>query len=152
MNKICKYLKDQKVLFETFEHIPAGDPIEYSKLNGTKLSEQAKAIFLQYICIDKHYEYIIYTLPANKRIDFKLLLKYLDRGKSIKIANENIMYEVTKCNFGELPPIASFWNLKLYMDKELLDQEKIYFNAASLSVSIIMNPLALMKLENATII
>ncbi len=73
-------------------------------------------------------------------------------SKSVRLANIEQLKEVTGCNFGELPPLAKAFGLKLVMDRDLLNVDKIYFNAGDLSYSIAISPNILQELEKPMLI
>jgi Ala-tRNA(Pro) deacylase len=43
--------------------------------------------------------------------------------------------------------LGKLFSVPLLMDKELLTEEKVYFNAGSLTFSIVLNPTQLFKIE-----
>lgn len=55
--------------------------------------------------------------------------------------------DVTGCGFGELPPFGALFGVPLILDRDLLGEDEIYFNAGDLSTSIAMDPASLADLE-----
>jgi Ala-tRNA(Pro) deacylase len=54
---------------------------------------------------------------------------------------------VTGCEFGELPPVGGLFGPSLLFDQALLAEEELYFNAGSLTSSMVVSPRALHALE-----
>ncbi len=148
INNIKEYLLKNEADFSEFSHEPVGNPLEYSKLIGTRLEQQAKALLLR--CKSRGNKYfIVVTCPANKKVDFKILKQKINNVKSVRVAEEKDLLELTDCSPGTLPPLGKIWNLQLYMDKDLLNESKVYFNAGSLDHSLVMAPESIYQLEDA---
>ena len=64
------------------------------------------------------------------------------------MADRDQLKEVTGCNFGELHPFAKVFNLQLLMDKDLLNEDQVYFNAGHLEYSIALSPKSIQRLES----
>ena len=79
------------------------------------------------------------TIQAQKQVDLVLIARIIGT-EEITLASRDQLKEVTGCNFGEVPPIGSLFGLLLLMDRDLLEQDMIYFNAGDLSSSIAMAP------------
>ncbi|MCE7735537.1 MAG: hypothetical protein GPJ54_11710 [Candidatus Heimdallarchaeota archaeon] len=112
----------------------------------TTLQEQAKALLLRYK-MKREKGYYVISIQAQKKVELGKLKKLL-RVKELKIAQLTQLIEVTECNFGELPPFGSIFGLQLIIDKDLLQEKLIYFNAGLLTKSIALDPKDLVKLEN----
>ena len=141
------------IKFAELHHESVGDPKLYSEKIGTRLSQQAKALLLRCKNRDNERSYVVITLPAHKRIDFNKVKEVLGgQIKSVRIAEKEKMFDLTGCLPGELPPLGKPWGLPLIMDRDLLKEEEIYFNAASLNYSIITSPHAIKELEEAVLI
>lgn len=151
-NLIRAYLQEHNIEFKELIHEPVGDPILYSQKLGTQLAQQAKALLLRCKDINNKRHFVVVTLPANKRVEFDKVAKVIGNTKSVRVAPKEKMKELTNCNPGELPPLAKLWGLQLIMDKDLLNEPEIYFNAGQLDYSIITSPQSIVNLENAILI
>jgi Ala-tRNA(Pro) deacylase len=151
-NKIRDYLSENNIAFEEFYHETVGDPVEYSKKIGTRLEQQAKALLIRCKLKNGDKRFFVVSVPAHKKADFEKITIFLPGIKSIRIAEKEQLFELTNCNPGELPPLGKLWGLKLFIDRELLIEPKVYFNAGSLNYSIIARPMDIVALEEATII
>jgi len=151
-NKIREYLVANNIAFEELHHESVGDPVEYSKKIGTRLEQQAKALLLRCKLKNGDKGFVVVSVPAQKKADFEKITSLLPGVKSVRVAEKEQLLELTNCNPGELPPMGKMWGIKLFIDKDLLREPKIYFNAGSLNYSIIANPKDIVALEEATII
>lgn len=57
------------------------------------------------------------------------------------------MREVTRCEFGELPPLGGLFGLPLLFDRDLLSEDELFFNAGSLTTSVALSSVTLELLE-----
>jgi Ala-tRNA(Pro) deacylase len=143
--KIINHLKENQIVFQQIEHAAAGGVDEYSKTLGTDLRQQAKALFVRFKQ-SKSKGFVVVTMPANKRADLSLICQLM-HAKEARLGTVEQLREITGCAYGELPPFGKIFSLPLLMDKELLQEEKIWFNAGSLTISIVMATADLVKLE-----
>ena len=143
--KIINYLRDSNTNFWRLDHPPAARADEYHQTLGTRYEQQAKALLLRY---RSHGQkgFVVATIQAQKKADMALLARKLG-ASSIRMATLVELKETTGCSFGELPPIGRLFGLPLLMDKDLLTQDMIYFNAGDLSFSVAMAPEDLQGLE-----
>ena len=143
--KIVEYLKSHHAKFEQVHHAPAGSVEEYQKTLGTRLEQQAKALFIRFKRTGSK-GFVVATMPANKKADLNQIRKELVANE-VRLGTKEQLEETTGCTYGELPPLGKFFSLPLLMDKGLLSEEKIYFNAGSLSFSIIISPEEIVRIE-----
>lgn len=143
--KIISYLHDSNITFWKLDHPPAASAEEYHHTLGTRYEQQAKALLLRYKAHGQK-GFVVVTIQAHKKVDLAVVARKIGAG-SIRMATLVQLKEATGCNYGELPPIGRLFGLTLLMDKDLLTQDMIYFNAGDLSFSIAMAPGDLQKLE-----
>lgn len=147
--KIKDYFDKNKIVYEEINHEPAGSAEEYHNTLGTRYEQQAKALFVRYKKTGQK-GFIVVALPAQKQADLEKI-RALTRSKEVRLATEEQLKEVTGCNFGELPPLGKLFGLQLFMDEDLLKEEKIYFNAGDLTYSIAVSPRLIQDLEKPTL-
>jgi Ala-tRNA(Pro) deacylase len=143
--RIVKYLEENNVTFEQVTHSSAGSAEEYKQTMGTRLEQQAKALFVR-VKNKNSKGFVIVAIQAQKKADFDLVRR-LSGAAEVRLGNAEQLKEATGCSYGELPPLGKIFSLPLMMDRELLTEEKIYFNAGALNFSIIMNPVELVRIE-----
>ena len=143
--RIVLYLEAARVPFEKIDHPSAGSAEEYRQTMGTRLEQQAKALFLR-VKNKNSKGFAIAAIQAQKKADLKLLAHLLS-ALEIRLGTREQLEQTTGCTYGELPPLERIFSVPLMMDKDLLTEENIYFNAGSLTFSIVMRPSDLMRLE-----
>src|SRR5260370_20701547 len=97
-----------------------------------------KAVFLRYRRQEGE-RFAILALQAYKRADLKRIASLLD-ARAVRLGTRQQLRDMTGCEFGELPPVGSLFGLASLLDQDLLREETLYFNAASLTRSFAVAP------------
>jgi Ala-tRNA(Pro) deacylase len=149
--KIEGYLDENHIKYQGIEHAPAAGAEEYMRTLNTRLEQQAKVLLVTYNKESSKGHlakgYAVVAIQGQKKADLEGLKEIIGASK-LRLADRNQLKEITGCNFGELHPFARLFGLSLLMDKDLLQEERIYINAGRLDYSIVLDPKDLAKLEN----
>lgn len=144
--RIKAWLTAQGATFRVIEHQPAGSAADYQRTLGTRLEQQAKALLLRYTGAGGK-GHVVVTVPAQKKVDLDAVRAALGADE-VKLADRGALKDLTGCGFGELPPLARMFKLRLLMDRALLDEPEVYFNAGRLDRSIVMDPKVIASVED----
>ncbi len=144
-SKIEQYLKENQIEYQGIAHAPAASAEEYNRTLNTRYEQQVKVLLVSYKK-DGDKKYIAVAIQGHKKVDLNKIQELLGASK-IRMADRDQLKEVTGCNFGELHPFAKVFNLQLLMDKDLLNENQVYFNAGCLEYSIALNPKTIQQLE-----
>lgn len=129
--KIKALLNDVEVSYETSHHAPTRTSEDSARVRGTNLHSGAKALVVRG---SKTKEFYLLVMPANMKLNSKKVKQAV--GESVSFAQDPQV--VTGCVPGSVPPFGSAIGLKTYCDVRLADNERINFNAGSLTDSIDM--------------
>ena len=140
------YLDERKIAYEGIDHPPAASAEEYNRTLNTRYEQQAKVLLVKYTK-DGAQAYAVLAIQGHKRADLDKLKQVVGATK-LRLADKEQLKEMTGCNFGELHPFAGIFGLPLWMDKDLLAQDRIYINAGCLDYSVIIDPKEVQKLES----
>jgi len=128
--KIEKLLNSQKIKFEVFEHAAVKTSEEAAKIRGTKLESGARALiwktedgFIQSVC------------SAAREVDPEKL-KEIAGVKKLELAKAEEMQKLTGCEVGGVPPFGNLFDLPVFVEKSLGENEEIDFNAGLRTKSI----------------
>lgn len=149
-DKIIEHLREHRVPYEEVSHKPVGRTEEYRSALGTRLEQQVKCLLVR-VKGGGTDEYLLAAIPASKQLDFEKV-KVATGMKRAGLADKSKLKELTNCDFGELPPIASIFGLRLLFDEDLLSEERVYFNAGRLDRSLIVSPEDLVRIEKPIMI
>ena len=129
-------LKEQQAWYERFEHKAVRTSEEAASVrNNYTIAQGAKALIVR-IKKDGQKKFVMFVLPGSVRFDAKKVKSKLDI-KDIRFASEVEVQEITGGVVpGGVPPFGNLFNLEVYADVSLFDNEKIIFNAGDRQVSI----------------
>jgi Ala-tRNA(Pro) deacylase len=144
-NKIIGYLNEHGIAHQIIKHAAAGSVEEYQRTMNTRLQQQAKALFVRFKKAQSK-GFAIVALPGNRKADLTLICNLL-HAREVRLGTSEQLQQVTGCRYGELPPMGKVFGLPLLMDKALLNEERIYFNAGTLTASVILNPKSIVDSE-----
>ena len=150
--KITSILKENNYWFETFEHAPVRTSEEAAKLRtGYELHQGAKTIIARVRGAEKGKHFVMFIVPGDKKFDKNKIKSEFGLG-DLRFAIENEVAEITGNVLpGGVPPFGNLFGLEVYMDKGVLENEKIIFNAGDRSFSVGMKSADYVKLVNPKI-
>lgn len=136
-----KILKENRIKYKELEHEPVSSSLEASKIRGLDSPKPGvKAMVVK----DNYHNYLLILIPGDKKIDMKKIA-ILEKVNRIYLAPENEVLEISGVNIGRVSPIGLKTKLKVYFDKDILDNEFVYFNPGLHTKTIKMKPKDLFK-------
>lgn len=130
---ICDLLTQRNIEFRTVHHQPTFTSEESADARGEEVRIGGKAIVMK---VDDTYK--LFVLSAVLKVDSKAI-KQRFHAKSIRFATKEELLELTGLVPGSVPPFgAPILPLELCVDDSILENERIAFNAGSLTDSVIM--------------
>lgn len=137
VEKIKTLLTENNIFFETFEHEPVRTSEEAAKVRtGYTIRQGAKALIVRVKISNQDKKFVMVVVPGDKRFD-NLKLKSIFGAKDIRFATEAEVGELTDgVQPGGVPPFGNLFELDVYADKSLINQQKIIFNAGDKCYSI----------------
>lgn len=154
VNTIKDLLDSNKCWYEYFEHEPVRTSEEASKIRDGKYSitQGAKALIVKYkVSGNSEPKFAMIVVPGDKKFDKKKTLAVLG-AKDISFATEEQVTELTEgVQVGGVPPFGNIFNLNVYCDESVLENDKIIFNAGDRKVSIAIKSEDYLKLVSPII-
>ena len=123
---IRKYLEDQGIAYEMIPHRRDFNAQSAAADTHTPGKEFAKCVLLW---VDNYYAMVV--LPADHWVDFKLLRQGLDAMDAGLIREEEMMRLFPDCELGAEPPFGNLYDLPVYVASQIVQDEKITFNAGT---------------------
>lgn len=130
--RLLSLLRDHDVSFSFKEHAPVKTSQEAAAVRGTPLHEGAKALVF---AADEAM--VLAVVPAHRRVGTRAFKRAFGI-KNLRIVNPDELRELTGLPVGAVPPFGSVIDLPTYVDRGLLANERISFNAGSRTASIVM--------------
>jgi len=75
--------------------------------------------------------YRMVVLPANKIVDFQELRAMLGFSHARLATEKELQQLFPDCELGAMPPFGNLYNVPVYLDSGLLEDDKIAFNAGT---------------------
>jgi Ala-tRNA(Pro) deacylase len=144
--KIVSCLQENEISFKSVHHIETYTSEESAKERGEDISIGGKAILMKI-----EGEFVLLVISASHRIDTKKVKKFFN-AKNTRFATVDELKDLTGLVPGSLPPFGNpILSFNLYVDKSIIANKKIAFNAGSLTDSIIMSVSDYIKIANPTV-
>lgn len=137
VEQIINLLKQENCWFETFEHEEVRTSEQAAQVRtGYSLHQGAKAIILKVYFPGNEERFVMLVIPGDCRFDTKKVKEILN-AKNLRFATEEEVIKVTNGVLpGGVPPFGNLFNLEVFADKTLFENEKIIFNAGDKKFSI----------------
>ena len=136
---IKELLDKHHVQYEHFVHAHVTTSQDAAAIRNTSLDDAAKAIVCKVEKRDGSFEFIQAILQASKKIDLKKLKRFLD-SRNVALASPDEVLERTGCTIGSVPPFGILFNIRMFVDEDLLKRDLIVFSAGTHTDSIQMRP------------
>jgi Ala-tRNA(Pro) deacylase len=121
--KIIGILEENRIPYEIFEHEPVyTNPTMAAALKVSE-SETVKSLVL----LTKEKEMVVLVMPGDKRVDWKKAAAGIGT-KKVSFAKPEAVLEKVGCEVGCVPPFGQLTELPIFMDKDLVRKEVVYFN------------------------
>ncbi len=134
LERIRVLLEAAGVGYDTVHHMPTRTSKESAQARGETLSVGGKALVLKVDDI-----FMLFVLSAEKRLD-SVKIKRRFGAKRIRFATASELFGLTGLVPGSIPPIGRpLYDIDLYVDRSIEQNERIAFNAGSLTDSVIMS-------------
>ena len=140
VNEIRSLLEKNHIQYEFLEHEPVRTSLEAAQVRPDKytLSQGAKALIVRIKENGGHKYFAMFVIPGDRKFNYPKT-KELFQAKDIRFATELEVCELTHAiKLGGLPPFGNLFGLKVFMDKKVLDNEQMIFNAGDKRVSIVL--------------
>jgi Ala-tRNA(Pro) deacylase len=140
--QIQEFLREHGIRFKTFEHAPVRTSAEAQALRPEyKLSQGAKALIIGHRskAIDNsEKKFTMFVMPADRRLDGSKAKDILKTKKFSFATEEEVLQVTSGVQPGGVPPFGNLFNIPLYVDPTLFENEEIIFNAGDKSFSLSM--------------
>ncbi len=152
VNAITALLTEKGLAYETFEHEPVRTSEEAARVRpGFSLKQGAKAIIVRYRK-NSGPAFAMFVLPGDRKFDGKKAKEILDT-KNLTFATEEEVEKITGgVKVGGVPPFGNLFDLPVFADRSLFENEKIIFNAGDRRFSIAIKSADYKEIVNPVIL
>ncbi len=136
--RLIDFLNEHEVPYRLIDHAAEGRTELVSPMRGNELSQAAKCIVLIVKIGKKTTRYILAVIPGDTMVNFQAV-KSLLGSTYVSFASSDIAERLAGSVAGTILPFSFNDELELLVDPSLLENDEIYFNAARLDRSMVLN-------------
>jgi len=143
---LIQYLDSHKIIYSALVHEEVFTSQQAAQVRGTQLHQAAKALI---VFADKKPTCLV--VPADKKVDTKKF-KQQYHIKDLRLATPEEVEQLTNgIKIGAVHPLGTLYNLPVYQDQGLSDNQEIVFSAGTHTHSLKMRYNDYKSLVNPTI-
>ncbi len=144
--KIKDFLDSHLIEYKALNHEPTKTSKESAEARGEDLAVGGKGLVVKV-----NGSFKLFVLSASKKLDSNAIEKYF-HVKGSRFATTDELMQLTGLVSGSVPPFGKpILGLELYVDNSIVRNQRIAFNAGSLTDSIIMSTADYLRIANPTI-
>ncbi len=152
VEKIKNILTEKGYKFDTFEHEPVRTSEEAAKVrSGYTLEQGAKALIVRVKKAGEGKSFAMFVVPGHQKFDTSKVKQAFNLSDLRFATEEEVMKITDGVQVGGVPPFGNLFNIPVYVDESLFDNEKIIFNAGDRSFSIGMKTVDWKNIVNPTV-
>ena len=136
--RLIAFLNEHDVSYRLIDHPEEGRTELVSPMRGNELSQAAKCIVLMVKIGKKITRYILAVIPGDAMVDFQSV-KSMFGSTYVAFASSDVAERLAGSVAGTILPFSFNDELELLVDPLLLENDEIYFNAARLDRSMVLN-------------
>jgi prolyl-tRNA editing enzyme YbaK/EbsC (Cys-tRNA(Pro) deacylase) len=143
VDRITAFLDSHGVAYRCVHHEPTRTSEESAKARGEPLEVGGKAIVMKV-----GEEFMLFVFSAARRIDSQKIKAHFG-VKKIRFASAEELHQLTGLVPGSVPPFGKpLLPFELFVDTSISLNDRIAFNAGSLTDSIVMNSADYLRFAN----
>jgi len=126
LKKLKEYLEKNQVSYEVGYHARVYTAQEVAASQHVPGKEMAKVVMVK-----ANEKVIMLVLPASYQVDMRKLKGVLNSKKVGLIKEEDFQELFPDCEIGAMPPFGNLYNLEVWVDQILTQDDFIVFRAGS---------------------
>ena len=134
LERICSFLDEQGVTYRSLHHEPTVTSADSARVRGEDIRVGGKALLLKV-----GGEFRLFVLSAALRVDSQAVRGHFNTRKS-RFASAAELRDLTGLVPGSVPPFGRpILPFELYVDPSITENDRIAFNAGSLTDSLFLS-------------
>ena len=126
LKKLKDYLEQNQVSYELGYHVRVYTAQEIAAAQHVPGKEMAKVVMVK-----TDGKSVMLVLPASYRVEMKKLKGVLNSKKVVMVKEEEFQELFPDCEIGAMPPFGNLYNLEVWVDQVLTEDDFIVFRAGS---------------------
>ena len=150
-NTVAKVFEDNKEVLEIFEcKDEFSDTQNFCNHYGFDIEDSCNAILIKAKKPEEFYA--MFCVLGSTRLDVNQKAKIAMGAKRVSFASREEAEQVTNQIYGGISPLGLPENIKVYMDKNVTDREKLFIGAGNRVSKFFLSPETLIQLSSATVL
>lgn len=126
LKRLQTYLDNHKIPYEVVSHDAA-----YSARRTAEALHVPGDMFVKVVIVKADQRFVTVVIPSTWRVDFKRLEEALD-SRHVRLVTEHELADLfPDCEVGTMPPFGNLYNMDVYVDQLLTQDEYILFDAGT---------------------
>jgi Ala-tRNA(Pro) deacylase len=126
LKKLREALDEAKISYEVYNHPLAYTAQEIAAKQHFPGKEMAKVVML-----DIDGTLVMGVIPGSRKISLDMVKASLHAKKARLATEDEFIARFPQCEIGAMPPFGNLFDVKVFVDPELEQDEYIYFNAGN---------------------
>ena len=148
---VAKLYEDNKEYLEIFECLDEfSDTENFCHHYGFDIEDSCNAILIKAKKPEEFYA--MFCLLGANRLDVNHKAKEAMSAKRVSFASRDEAELVTKQIYGGISPLGLPENIKVFIDKNVIEREKLFIGAGNRVSKFFLSPETLIKLSNAEVL
>ena len=148
---VAKLYEDNKEYLEIFECLDEfSDTENFCNHYGFDIEDSCNAILIKAKKPEEFYA--MFCLLGASRLDVNHKAKEAMGAKRVSFASRDEAELVTKQIYGGISPLGLPENIKVFIDKNVIEREKLFIGAGNRVSKFFLSPETLIKLSNAEVL
>ena len=146
LERLRTWLTAENAAFREVHHEATFTSEDSARARGEELRVGGKALLMR-----SGDTFALFVLPADRKADSGAIRRELQAGKKLRFASRDELLELTGLVPGSVPPFGEpILPFPLYLDAAIPENDRIAFNAGSLTDSIILQMPDYLRLARPT--
>ncbi len=126
LKRLQTYLDSHKIPYEVVSH-----SVAYSARRTAEALHVPGDMFAKVVIVKADQRFVMAVVPSTWRVDFKRLEEALG-SRHVRLATEHELADLCPdCEVGTMPPFGNLYNMDVYVDQLLTQDEQILFDAGT---------------------
>ena len=125
-DRLEAYLRDNQVPFQAQHH-----PTAFTAQAVAESEHIPGRLLAKVVMVVADGELVMLVLPATNRVDITQIAALLD-VREVRLADETeFTATFSDCEIGAMPPFGNLYNVPVYVERTLAEDETIFFQAGT---------------------
>lgn len=131
LQRCMNYLDAHRVRYAHTTHFPADTALEVAAAEHMPPHHMAKTVVFG--CNKGHVNegYVMVVVPADSYVDVEQVRTAIGVPSLRKLEENELALLFSNAELGAMPPLGTLFGLRVYLDREVANQEFIAFNAGT---------------------